>query len=81
MSPKDPSSVLVEKGFPMFISPIDLVIVLAAVGFGGFYCWAQQRGLLTTGQAAEGEPGTRRISLLTEAAGDHRGADHRPGRA
>ena len=28
----------------------------------------------------EGEPGTRRISLLTEAAGDHRGADHRPGR-
>ena len=52
----------------MFISPIDLVIVLAAVGFGGFYCWAQQQGLLTTGQAAEGEPGTRRISLLTEAA-------------
>jgi hypothetical protein len=52
----------------MFISPIDLVIVLAAVGFGGFYCWAQQRGLLTTGPAAEGEPGTRRISLLTEAA-------------
>jgi len=52
----------------MFISPIDLVIVLAAVGFGGFYCWAQQRGLLTTGQAAEGQPGTRRISLLTEAA-------------
>ena len=51
----------------MFISPIDLVIVLAAVGFGGFYCWAQQRGLLTTGQAAEGEQGTRRISLLTEA--------------
>jgi hypothetical protein len=52
----------------MFISPIDLVIVLAAVGFGGFYCWAQQRGLLTAGQAAEGEQGTRRISLLTEAA-------------
>ena len=52
----------------MFISPIDLVIVLAAMGFGGFYCWAQQRGLLTSGQAAEGEAGTRRISLLTEAA-------------
>ena len=52
----------------MFISPIDLVIVLAAVGFCGFYCWAQQRGLLTTGQAAEGQQGTRRISLLTEAA-------------
>jgi lipid-A-disaccharide synthase-like uncharacterized protein len=50
----------------MFISPIDLVIVLAAVGFCGFYCWAQQRGLLTTGQAAEGQQGTRRISLLTE---------------
>lgn len=44
------------------------LVVLAAVGFGGFYYWAQQRGLLTTGQAAEGEPGTQRISLLTEAA-------------
>ena len=52
----------------MFISPIDLVIVLAAVGFGGFYCWAQQRGLLTTGQAAEGEAGTRRITLAEAAA-------------
>jgi hypothetical protein len=51
----------------MFMSLIELV-VLAAVGFGGFYCRAQQRGLLTAGQAAEGEPGTRRISLLTEAA-------------
>jgi hypothetical protein len=51
----------------MFISPIDLIIVLAAVGFGGFYRWAQQQGLLTAGQGAEGEPGTRRISLLTEA--------------
>jgi len=51
----------------MFMSLIELV-VLAAVGFGGFYYRAQQRGLLTTGQAAEGEPGTRRISLLTEAA-------------
>src|ERR1700755_1985816 len=67
MSPKDSSSVLAEKGFPMFMSLIELV-VLAAVGFGGFYCWAQQRGLLTTGQAAEGQQGTRRISLLTEAA-------------
>jgi hypothetical protein len=44
------------------------LVVLVAVGFGGFYCWAQQRGLLTTGPAAEGEPGTRRISLVTEAA-------------
>ena len=42
----------------MFISPIDLVIVLAAVGFGGFYCWAQQRGLLTAGQRP-GDPGAR----------------------
>jgi hypothetical protein len=52
----------------MFISPIDLVIVLVAVGFGGFYCWAQQRGLLTASPAAEGEAGTRRITLLVEAA-------------
>ena len=44
------------------------LVVLVAVGFGGFYYRAQPRGLLTTGQAAEGEPGTRRISLLTEAA-------------
>jgi hypothetical protein len=51
----------------MFISSVDLVIVLAAVGFGGFYCWAQQQGLLAAGQGAAGEPGTRRISLLTEA--------------
>ena len=58
---------LAEKGVPMFIFPIDLVIVLAAVGFGGFYCWAQQRRLLTAGPAAEGEAGTRRISLLAEA--------------
>ena len=50
----------------VFMFP-DLFGVLAAVGFGGFYCWAQQQGLLTTGQAAEGEQGTRRISLLTEA--------------
>ena len=42
-------------------------LVLAAV-VGGFHSWAQQQGLLTTGQAAEGEPGARRISLLTEAA-------------
>src|SRR6516164_3418098 len=52
----------------MFISPIDLVIVLVAVGFSGFYCWAQQRGLLTADPAAEGEAGTRRITLLAEAA-------------
>ena len=51
----------------MFMSPDVFVVVLAAVGFGGFYCWAQQQGLLTTGQAAAGEQGTRRISQLTEA--------------
>jgi hypothetical protein len=50
----------------MSLSLIELVI-LAAVGFGGFYCWAQQQGLLTVGQAAGGEQGTRRVSLLTEA--------------
>jgi hypothetical protein len=44
------------------------LVVLAAVGFGGFYDWAQQRGLLAAGPAAEGEPGTRRIWLLAEAA-------------
>lgn len=43
------------------------LLVLAAVA-GGFHSWAQQQGLLTTGQAAEDEQGTRRISLLTEAA-------------
>src|ERR1035438_7835061 len=52
----------------MLISPIDLIIVFAAMGFGGFYRWAQQQGLLTAGQGAVGEPGPRRISLLTEAA-------------
>ena len=43
------------------------LLVLAAVA-GGFHSWAQQQGLLTTGQAAEGEQGARRISLVTEAA-------------
>ena len=42
-------------------------VVIVALIFGGFYYWAQRQGLLTTGQAAEGEQGTRRISLLTEA--------------
>lgn len=41
-------------------------VVIVALIFGGFYYWARRQGLLTTGQAAEGE-GTRRISLLTEA--------------
>ncbi|MGE5287799.1 MAG: hypothetical protein ACM3ML_11450 [Micromonosporaceae bacterium] len=44
-----------------------LVIVVVALIFGGFYYWARRQGLLATEQAAEGEQGTRRISLLTEA--------------
>ena len=42
-------------------------VVIVALIFGGFYYWAQRQGSLTTGQAAEGGQGTRRISLLTEA--------------
>ena len=42
-------------------------VVIVALIFGGFYYSARRQGLLTTGQAAEGEQGTRRISLLTEA--------------
>jgi hypothetical protein len=41
--------------------------VIVALIFGGSYYWARRQGLLTAGQAAEGEQGTRRISLLTEA--------------
>ncbi len=41
-------------------------IAAVAVVFGGFYYWARKQGL-TTGQAAEGKRGGRRISLLTEA--------------
>ena len=42
-------------------------VVVVALIFGGFYYWARRQGLLTTGQAAESEPGTQRISLVTEA--------------
>ena len=49
----------------VFISLIVPVAIVALI-VGGFYYWARRQGLLTTGQAAEGE-GTRRISLLTEA--------------
>jgi hypothetical protein len=42
-------------------------VVIVALIFGGFYYWARRQGLLTTGQAAEGEHGEQRISLLTEA--------------
>jgi hypothetical protein len=43
------------------------LLVIVALIFGGFYYWARRQGLLTAGQAAEGEQGPRRISLLTEA--------------
>ena len=43
------------------------LLVIVALIFGGFYYWARRQGLLTTGQAAGGKQGTRRISLLTEA--------------
>jgi hypothetical protein len=43
-----------------------LVIVVAALIFGGFYYWARRQGLVSTEPAAEGKQGTRRISLLTE---------------
>ena len=50
----------------VFISLIVPVAIVALI-FGGFYYWARRQGLLTSGQAAESEQGTRRISLLTEA--------------
>ena len=42
-------------------------VVVVALIVGGFYYWARRQGLLTTGQVAESEPGTQRISLVTEA--------------
>jgi hypothetical protein len=50
------------------LTPLPFVIVVT-VGliFGSFYYWARRQGLLAAGSAAEGEPGTRRVSLLTEA--------------
>jgi hypothetical protein len=50
----------------LFMSLIVPIVIVALI-FGGFYYWARRQGLLTTGQAAEGEQGTRRIPLLTEA--------------
>ena len=50
----------------LFMSLIVPIVIVALI-FGGFYYWARRQGLLTTGQGAEGEPGTRRISLVTEA--------------
>ena len=52
----------------MFISLFLIGFLILAATAGGFHSWAQRQGLLTTGQAAEGEQGARRISLLTEAA-------------
>lgn len=43
-----------------------LTIASLAMVFVGFYYWARKRGLITR-QAAEGEPGTGHIPLLTEA--------------
>jgi hypothetical protein len=50
----------------MFVSLFVMIVAVALI-FGGFYYWARRQGLLTTGQAAEGRQGPRRISLLTEA--------------
>ena len=47
------------------LSLIVLVVIVALI-FGGSYYWARRQGMLTTGQAAEGEQGAR-ISPLTEA--------------
>ncbi len=50
------------------LTPLPFVIVVAiGLIFGSFYYWARRQGLLAAGPAAEGERGTRRISLLTEA--------------
>ena len=54
---------MVKSVLMSLIAPVAIVALI----FGGFYYWARRQGLLTTGQAAEGEQGTRRISLLTEA--------------
>ena len=46
-----------------------LAQIVVAVGliFGGFYYWARRQKMLTAKPAAEGQQGSRRISLLTEA--------------
>jgi hypothetical protein len=62
----------------MFMSVIELV-VLVAVGFGGFYYWAQQRGTARRRPARGGRTGQLRISLVTEAAA-YAGGDPAPGR-
>jgi hypothetical protein len=50
------------------LTPLPFVIVVAAgLIFGSFYYWARRQGLLATAPAAEGDPGPRRVSLLTEA--------------
>jgi lipid-A-disaccharide synthase-like uncharacterized protein len=48
------------------LSPVLLFIIVAPI-FGGFHHWARRQGLLAAEPAADGEPGRRRISLLTEA--------------
>jgi hypothetical protein len=53
--------------FKAVLMSLIVPVAIVALIIGGFYYWARRQGLLTTGQAAEGEQGTRRISLLTEA--------------
>ncbi len=50
------------------LTPLPFVIVVTAgLIFGSSYYWARRQGLLATTPVAEGERGTRRVSLLTEA--------------
>lgn len=44
-----------------------VIMLVAALVFGGFYSWARRRGLLAAGHGAEKKRPQRRISLLTEA--------------
>jgi len=53
--------------FKAVLMSLIVPVAIVALIFGAFYYWARRQGLLTTGQATEGEQGTRRISLLTEA--------------
>ena len=44
-----------------------VIMLAAALVFGGFYSWARRRGLLAAGHGAEEKRPERRISLLAEA--------------
>ena len=53
----------------MFISLFLMeLVVLAAVGFGGFSCWAQQRGCLPRARLRRANRARGASRLLTEAA-------------